>query len=137
MMELVPIGVIRSPYRVHGDAPRQGRLSDVVSEIVVYPAYAPALSDIGKHRHLIVLYWLDRADRSALKATPPGTERELGVFSTRSPNRPNPIALCLVDLIAVDGLTLRVRGLEALDGSPLLDIKPYSPAIDAAGPGEV
>ncbi|TAJ44956.1 tRNA (N6-threonylcarbamoyladenosine(37)-N6)-methyltransferase TrmO [Methanofollis fontis] len=130
-MECVAIGVCRSPYRQVGDAPRQGRLVDTESEIEVFPEYRAGLSDVERCSHLIVLYWQDRADRTALSATPPGEVRSRGVFSTRSPNRPNPIAFSVVDLLSIEDGVLRVRGLDALDGSPLLDIKPYSSAVDA------
>ncbi|NVO67354.1 tRNA (N6-threonylcarbamoyladenosine(37)-N6)-methyltransferase TrmO [Methanofollis tationis] len=131
MMELVQIGVIRSPYKRQGDAPRQGRLADIESEIEVFPEYLDGLADVERCSHLILLYWLDRADRTMLKAIPPGQPAERGVFSTRSPNRPNPIGFGVVDLVAVEGGTLRVRGLDAFDGTPLLDIKPYSSEVDA------
>lgn len=131
MMELVQIGVIRSPYKRHGDAPRQGRLGAVESEIEVFPEYVAGLADVERCSHLIVLYWLDRAERAMLLATPPGQTALRGVFSTRSPNRPNPIGFGVVDLLGIEGGTLRVRGLDALDGTPLLDIKPYSSEVDA------
>lgn len=131
MMELVQIGVIRSPYKRQGDAPRQGRLTETESEIEVFPEYTPGLADVERCSHLIVLYWLDRADRTMLHATPPGQTVARGVFSTRSPNRPNPVGFGVVDLVAVEGGTLRVRGLDALDGTPLIDIKPYSSEVDA------
>lgn len=129
-VECVPIGFVRSPYRVRGDAPRQGRLVDTVAEIHIYDAYLPGLEDIERSSHLMVLYWLDRAERGLLRATPPGETRERGVFSTRSPARPNPIGLGIVDLVRRNGGVLVVRGLDALDGTPVLDIKPYSPEID-------
>ena len=124
--KLKPIGVIHSPYLRRGDAPRQGRLSDKESTIEVLPAYAEGLYDVELHPHLIVLYWLDRAGRDILKATPPGTRTEHGVFATRSPDRPNPIGFAVMDLIRRDGTRLVVRGLDALDGTPLLDLKPFS-----------
>ncbi|MDK2975351.1 MAG: hypothetical protein PWP08_1722 [Methanofollis sp.] len=130
-MELVQIGTIRSPYTRQADAPRQGRLSDAESEIEVFPEYIGGLADVERCSHLIVLYWLDRADRTMLRATPPGQTVSRGVFSTRSPNRPNPVAFSVVDLLSVRGGTLRVRGLDALDGSPLIDLKPYSSEVDA------
>jgi tRNA-Thr(GGU) m(6)t(6)A37 methyltransferase TsaA len=124
------IGIIHSPYLQQGDAPRQGRLSDKESTIEVLPAYTGGLQDVELHPHLIVLYWLDRADRNTLKATPPGTHTEHGVFATRSPDRPNPIGFAVVDLLRRDGNRFVVRGLDALDGTPLLDLKPYSAGID-------
>lgn len=127
---LRPIGIIHSPYLRREDAPRQGRLSDRESTIEVMPAYTEGLHDVEDHPHLIVLYWLDRANRDTLKATPPGTGTEHGVFATRSPDRPNPVGFAVVDLIRRNGNSLVVRGLDALDGTPLLDLKPYSAGID-------
>ena len=128
--EIQPIGYVRSPYKEKKDAPRQGRLSQNVSEIVIDEQYLPGLEDVEKKSHLIVLCWFDQADRTMLKATPPHEKVEHGVFATRSPDRPNPVALSVVDLIVRDGNVLRVRGLDALDGTPVVDIKPYSPDID-------
>ncbi len=130
--ELFPIGYVRSPYKTNGDAPRQGRLSDTISEIVIEKKYLPALWRIEGRKHLWVLCWFDRADRSVLRATPPGTSEEKGVFAIRSPARPNPVSLCLVDLIGVDDGILKVRGLDAFDGTPVIDIKMYSDEIDCA-----
>jgi tRNA-Thr(GGU) m(6)t(6)A37 methyltransferase TsaA len=129
-IECIPIGIVRSPYTEPGDAPRQGRLVDTVAEIHVHDACAAGLEGIERSSHLIILYWLDRAERGQLYAKPPGESRERGVFSTRSPARPNPIGFGVVDLIGREGNVLRVRGLDALDGTPVLDIKPYSPEID-------
>jgi len=134
-IHLRPIGVITSPYRQRGEAPRQGRLSPVESEILVFPEYAAGLRDLSGHPHLLILYWCDRSRRDVLTATPPHEDREHGVFATRSPERPNPIALCLVDLVEVNGNRLRVRGLDALDGSPLLDIKPFYRDLDCPDDG--
>lgn len=129
-IECIPIGVVRSPYRERGDAPRQGRLADTIAEIHIFDAYVPGLENVERSSHLIVLYWLDRAERGELLAKPPGETRTRGVFSTRSPARPNPIGFGIVDLVRRDGSVLVVRGLDALDGTPVLDIKPYSPEID-------
>jgi tRNA (adenine37-N6)-methyltransferase len=129
-LELVPIGVIHSPYRVKGDAPHQGRLSAAVSEIEIFPEYANGLRDIAARPHLIVLYWLDRADRGTLTAVPPHSKKEHGVFATRSPDRPNPIGFAVVDILGIEGSRITVRGLDAFDGTPVLDIKPYSAEID-------
>ena len=128
--ELVPIGVIHSPYLRKGDAPRQGRLSPTTSEIEIFPEFGQGLKDVAELPHLIILYWFDRADRGTLKAIPPHSKKEHGVFATRSPDRPNPIGLAVVDLLGIDGNRLTVRGLDAFDGTPVLDIKPYSPEID-------
>ncbi len=129
-IDLHPIGYVHSPYTTKGDAPRQGRLSDTISEIVVDEQYRPALLHIGGIRHLWVLCWFDRADRKVLRAVPPGTSAEKGVFAIRSPDRPNPVSLCLVDLLGVTDGVLQVRGLDACDGTPVIDIKVYSSDID-------
>lgn len=130
--ELHPVGYVRSPYKVRGDAPRQGRLSDTVSEIVIDERYRDALHRIETKKHLWILCWFDRADRNRLRATPPGASSESGVFAIRSPDRPNPVSLCMVDLLAADGNVLTVRGLDAFDGTPVIDIKVHSPDIDCA-----
>ena len=128
--EILPIGYVRSPYKEKKDAPNQGRLSDTVSEIVIADTYLPGLEEVEKKNHLIILSWFDRADRTVLRATPLHDPVEHGVFATRSPDRPNPVAFSVVDLIERDGKILRVRGLDALDGTPVVDIKPYFPDID-------
>jgi len=127
---LNPIGYVSSPYKEKGDAPRQGRLTDTEAVIVIDEHYLPALFRVEEKKHLFVLCWFDRADRTALRTKPPHNPVEHGVFATRSPNRPNPISLSLVDVVDITGNTIRVRGLEALDGTPVLDIKPYSREID-------
>lgn len=144
-----PIGVVRSAVRSLEDAPKQGALAGTEAEIVVSPAYAEALAGLsgraetadasaapGEGRRgrgkIIVLCWMDRAERGRLKVHPRGQEDkpERGVFSTRSPHRPNPISLHTVDLVDVRGNVLRVRGMDAVDGTPVLDIKPHSPELD-------
>jgi tRNA-Thr(GGU) m(6)t(6)A37 methyltransferase TsaA len=130
-IELRPIGYVRSPYKTPGDAPRQGRLSDTVSEIVIDPIYRDALLRLEERKHLFVLCWFDRADRTTLRAVPPQDKAEHGVFAIRSPDRPNPVSLCLVDLLGVKDGVLRVRGLDAFDGTPVIDIKPYFADLDS------
>lgn len=122
---LRPVGVVKSSYRTTGEAPRQGRLSDEIAEIHIFPEYADALYKIENCNHLVVLCWFDRAERTLLRATPPGHQEERGVFALRSPARPNPIGLETVDLVSTDGLVLTVRGLDAVNNTPVLDIKPY------------
>jgi tRNA (adenine37-N6)-methyltransferase len=130
-MQLEPIGVIHTPYRKREDIPRQGRLSSELCEIEVFPQFAPALKDIEQCTHLFVIFWLHLGDRSRLTAIPPHDGKEHGVFATRSPSRPNPLALDIVELLDVKENRLKVRGMDALDGSILLDIKPYSTGIDS------
>lgn len=129
-MKLKPIGVIDSPYKKNEDAPRQGRYSKKLSKIIVFEEYLEGLQDIERHKYYYVFYWLDKAERDKLKGIPPGKTEERGVFSIRSPIRPNPIALCLVELVKIEENTLTVKWLDALDGSPLLDIKPFWPETD-------
>jgi tRNA (adenine37-N6)-methyltransferase len=129
-VKLNQIGIIRSPYKNIIQTPRQGRYSDILSEIIIYDEYVDGLDSLENHKYLIVFYWLDKADRDTLKAIPPGEEKEKGVFSIRSPSRPNPIALCLVELVKIRENILKVKWLEALNGSPLLDIKPFIPDLD-------
>ncbi len=127
---LQPIGIIRTPYKDSGDAPRQGRSSDDVCVLELLPEFVSGLKDVDKASHLVVLYWGHRSDRNKLQTRTPYGETIRGVFATRSPSRPNPIALCVAELLEVSGNRLKVLGLDALDSSPLLDIKPYSPDID-------
>lgn len=128
-----PIGVVRSELKDPADAPKQGALTGQEAEIVVDPAYLPALDglDPGKGK-IIVLCWMHRADRGRLKVHPRGQEElpERGVFSTRSPHRPNPVSLHTVTLLSIEGIVLRVRGMEAIDGTPVVDIKVHSPGLD-------
>jgi tRNA-Thr(GGU) m(6)t(6)A37 methyltransferase TsaA len=130
-IELKPIGVIHSPYLERGDAPRQGRMSDKEMILEIFPEFGDALKEIEKVSHIFVLYWGDRSNREILQSKTPFSQEPVGVFASRSPNRPNPVALCIADLLRREGNRLIVKGLDALDGSPLLDIKVYSPAIDS------
>ncbi|TYO95288.1 tRNA (N6-threonylcarbamoyladenosine(37)-N6)-methyltransferase TrmO [Desulfallas thermosapovorans] len=130
-MQLQPIGVIHTPYKKSGEAPRQGRYSRDKCVMEIFSAYTPGLKDITEASHLIVLYWCSQANREKLQTKTPYSDVIRGVFACRSPSRPNPIAFCVAELVSVEGNKLTVRGLDALDGSPLLDIKPYSPGIDA------
>lgn len=128
-----PIGVVRSALKDPADAPKQGALTDQEAEIVVDPAYLPAMDGLDRKRgKIIVICWMDRADRVRLKVHPRGQEElpERGVFSTRSPHRPNPISLHTVALLSIEGNVLRVRGMDAIDGTPVVDIKNHSPELD-------
>jgi tRNA-Thr(GGU) m(6)t(6)A37 methyltransferase TsaA len=129
-MELKPIGIINSPYKTKEDAPRQGRYSDKLSKITVFDEYLEGIQDIQRHKYYYIFYWLDKAERDKLKGIPPGKTEERGVFSIRSPIRPNPIALCLIELIKVERNVLTVKWLDALDGSLIIDIKPFWPETD-------
>jgi len=128
---LHPVGYVRSPYKKRADVPRQGRLSDEIAEIVIDPRYQECLFRLEGTKQLIVLAWFDRARRNLMHVTPPGTDIEHGVFATRSPDRPNPIGFSVVDLIGIKDGVLEVRGLDSLDGTPVIDIKPYITEFDS------
>ena len=124
------IGYARTPYSDKADVPK-GPLAKHEAEGVleIEPELAVGLNDIDGFSHLIVLWVFDRAEGFALMATPPGGTRGYGVFSTRSPYRPNPIGLTVVELLRREGNRLHVRGVDMADGTPLLDIKPYLSSI--------
>lgn len=125
-MQLQEIGVVHNDYKNLTDIPRQGRMSEEISEIEIHPAFTDGLLKIEQNKYLIVLYWAHLAKRDILKTLPPMSKEIHGVFASRSPGRPNPLSLCIAELIAREGTILRVKGLDALDGSSIIDIKPYT-----------
>ena len=131
-IELRRIGVVSSVIRALAESPRQGDEAQTRADIVVDASVAPALDGIGVGDRLVVLTWLHRADRSVAQVHPRGdADRPLtGVFATRSPDRPNPIGLHEVTVVSVDGATLGVEGLEAVDGTPVVDLKPVLGPIE-------
>ncbi|MFE2407988.1 tRNA (N6-threonylcarbamoyladenosine(37)-N6)-methyltransferase TrmO [Kitasatospora sp. NPDC059408] len=124
--EVRAIGRVESPLLDRSDAPRQGDEGGPEAWPAFDPAVERALADLAVGQEVLLLTWLDRADREVLAVRPRGerSRPETGVFATRSPDRPNPIGLHRVTILAVDGLRIRVSGLEAVDGTPLLDVKP-------------
>ena len=133
-VEFLPIGVIRSPFTERVEAPRQpAAASEGAGTIELYPGrhFEHALCDLERWRYMWVIYWfhLNRGFRP--KVRPPRSLVSRGVFATRSPRRPNPIGLSVYELVRVDGLILHVRGVDALDGTPVLDLKPYVAYTDA------
>lgn len=131
LLQLKPVGVIHSPYKVSGDAPFQGRFNEEEIWLEIFDEFAAALHNVERATHLIVLHWCDKADRTRLQTRTPHGPDIQGVFACRSPSRPNPIAFCIAKLLRREGNTLVVQGVDALDKTPLLDIKPYVPDIDA------
>ena len=129
-MKLKPIGTINSPYKKKSNSPHQGRFSDQLSKITIFDEYKDALHDISRYKHYFIIYQLDKVEGYKLTVIPHGKSDERGLFSTRAPVRPNPIGLCLVELVEIDENVLTVKWLDALDGSPLLDIKPFWPEVD-------
>jgi tRNA-Thr(GGU) m(6)t(6)A37 methyltransferase TsaA len=130
-MELVSIGTVASPLTERELAPKQGDEGAPEATLILDAAMGDGLDGIAAGDELLVLTWLDRARRDVLRVHPRGdlANREQGVFATRSPDRPNPVGLHRVTVVAVDGLRLRVRDLEALDGTPIVDIKPVLRSI--------
>jgi tRNA-Thr(GGU) m(6)t(6)A37 methyltransferase TsaA len=121
-----PVGTVESPLTDRSAAPKQGHEGAPDAWISFVPEVADALADLRPGDRVIVLTWFDRADRSVLRVHPRDDlgAPQRGVFSTRSPDRPNPIGLHPVEVIAVDGLRVQVAPLEAIDGTPVIDLKP-------------
>jgi tRNA-Thr(GGU) m(6)t(6)A37 methyltransferase TsaA len=125
-----PIGHVKSPYQTPRDIPMGlGAKHDAEGVLEVRAEFEPGLTDIEGFSHLFVVWVFDRSDRYELLGTPPSDNRPHGVFATRSPWRPNPIGLTVVKLISRDGARLQVRGVDMLDGTPILDIKPYLSSV--------
>lgn len=125
-----PIGHVRSPYKATQQIPKGlGAKHEAEGLLDILPEFEPGLTDIEGFSHLIVLWVFDRAGQFELIGTPPSDNRPHGVFATRSPRRPNPIGLTIVELVRRDGHSLYVRGVDMLDGTPILDIKPYLSSV--------
>jgi len=119
------IGVVRSSLKTTQDSPPDGRHSLQEATLEIFPAYCMGMAGMDELERLVVLYWLDQADREVLRVYPGGdrSREMIGVFCNRSPLRPNPIGISLVDVIEVGIKHIRVRGLDAIDGTPVIDIK--------------
>jgi tRNA-Thr(GGU) m(6)t(6)A37 methyltransferase TsaA len=131
---LRPIGVLRTPFRSIAECPRNGRQLDPppLCRAEVAAEFTAGLADLEGFSHLIALYWLDEVAAPELTIVPPFDGRVRGVFATRAPYRPNPIGLSVVSFEGFDAQgVLRLRHLDCLDGTPLLDLKPYLPTTDA------
>lgn len=137
--EVHPIGFVRSPFVEKAEVPRQAVAEgaiDVEGRIEILPAYEDALDDLDGFDRIWVIFWFhqngtDRAQPTPSKVLPPRSDRKRGLFATRSPHRPNPIGMSAVRLDRVEGRVLHVRDLDLLDGTPVLDLKPYIPYADA------
>ena len=125
------IGRIRTPWRRREDCPKNARESQALCTLELDPRWAQALSGVESCSHLVVLYWMSRSRRDLVLQVPRHYGVGRGTFALRSPARPNPIAMSVVRLLGVKGTTLSVVGLDCLDDTPLLDIKPYFPSTDA------
>jgi tRNA-Thr(GGU) m(6)t(6)A37 methyltransferase TsaA len=125
-----PIGAVRSPHQTTDAIPRGlGAQHDAEGVLEIDVAFEAGLQDIEGFSHLFVVWVFDRSEGYQLLGVPPTDDRPHGVFSTRSPRRPNPIGLTVVELLGREGRRLRVRGVDMLDGTPILDIKPYMSGV--------
>jgi len=125
-----PIGFVTSPYKNTGEIPKGlGAKHEADGILNILPEFEPGLTDIEGFSHLIILWEFDRSQGFELLGAPPSDNRPHGVFATRSPRRPNPIGLTVVELLGREGNALRVRGVDMLDGTPILDLKPYLSSI--------
>jgi len=125
------IGRIRTPWQSRKDCPKNARESDAVCTVELDPRWAAGLKDVETCSHLVLLYWMDKSPRNLVLQMPGHYGVQRGTFALRSPARPNPIAMSVVKLIKIDGNRLSVVGLDCLDGTPLLDLKPYFASTDS------
>jgi tRNA-Thr(GGU) m(6)t(6)A37 methyltransferase TsaA len=125
------IGRIRTPWKTRDQCPKNARESEAVCTLELDPRWAQALTDVASCSHLVVLYWMNRSRRDLVLQVPRTYGFGRGTFALRSPARPNPIAMSVVRLVGVEGTRLSVVGLDCLDDTPLLDIKPYFASTDA------
>jgi tRNA (adenine37-N6)-methyltransferase len=130
-MKLTTIGIIRSPHQRAEGTPVQAALAaGAQGTVEVFPEYAAGLRDLDGFERIWLVYWFDRAKPAQMVVTPYLDTTPRGLFATRAPSRPNPIGLSAVRLLAINGCVLQVDGLDILDNTPLLDLKPYVPAFD-------
>ena len=131
-LSMQPIGYVKSPYKEARDVPRGlGAKHDAEGVLEILKEFEAGLTDIEGFSHLIVIWVFDRSGVYELMGTPPSDNRPHGVFATRSPRRPNPIGLTTVELLRREGSRLHVRGIDMLEGTPILDIKPYLSSVPA------
>lgn len=132
MFTFTPIGYIRSPFTEPKQVPRgPGAKHNAEGTLEIAEQFAAGLQDIEGFSHLFVLWVFDRSEGYELVGKPPTDDRAHGVFSTRSPYRPNPIGLTVVEVLGREGRNVRVRGVDMLEGTPILDLKPYMSSIPA------
>ena len=125
------IGRIRTPFKSRADCPKNIAASAAIARVELDQRYAAGLKDLALFSHIYLLYWMDQARRDLIQQVPAHLNRPRGTFALRSPVRPNPIALAAVELIGVEGSVLTVRNIDCIDGTPLIDIKPYFASIDS------
>jgi tRNA-Thr(GGU) m(6)t(6)A37 methyltransferase TsaA len=131
------IGRIRTPWQRREDCPKNARQSDAVCTVELDPRWAEGLTGLESVSHVLLLYWMDQARRDLLVQSPRHYTERRGTFALRSPARPNPIAASVARLVRIEGNTLSVIGLDCLDNTPLLDIKPYFASTDSVPDAQV
>jgi tRNA-Thr(GGU) m(6)t(6)A37 methyltransferase TsaA len=131
------IGRIRTPWQQREDCPKNARQSDAVCTVELDPRWAEGLTGLETASHVLLLYWMDKARRDLLVQSPRHYTERRGTFALRSPARPNPIAASVARLVRIEGNTLSVIGLDCLDNTPLLDIKPYFASTDSVPDAQV
>ena len=131
------IGRIHTPWKTRAECPKNARESDAVCTIEIDPRWAEGLKGVESCSHIVVLYWMDQAQRNLVVQVPRHYGEGRGTFAFRSPARPNPIALSVARLLKVEGNMLSVVGLDCLDGTALIDIKPYFASTDSVAEAEV
>ncbi|MAG91560.1 tRNA (N6-threonylcarbamoyladenosine(37)-N6)-methyltransferase TrmO [Candidatus Woesearchaeota archaeon] len=134
-INLKPIGFVKNDVK----EPRFGNFADEISEIIVDEKFTEALNGIDDYSHIIIVYWMDKVKEHVITHRPQGKPEVpvVGIFSCRCPQRPNPIAITTVRLIGHEGNKIKVKGLDILDGTPVIDIKPYWPQYDKVDDGKI
>ena len=130
ILEIKPIGVIRTPYRSKEGIPIQASKSETIAEAEVFPEYTEGLESLDGFSHIILLYWFHKAKSSKLTVTPFLDTQKRGLFSTRAPTRPNPIGISIVELVRIEENIVKFTGADMLNDTPLIDIKPFVPDFD-------
>jgi tRNA-Thr(GGU) m(6)t(6)A37 methyltransferase TsaA len=134
-IKMKPIGVARNSEK----EPRFGSFGDEITEIIVDEEFTDALTGIDDYSHVIIVFWMDKVKGHVITHRPQGNPDVpvVGIFSCRCPSRPNPIAMTTVELIGHEGNKIKVKGLDILDGTPIIDIKPYWPQYDYVEGGKI
>lgn len=129
-MEISPIGIIHSPFKTREEAPHQSIASNSIGRIEIFKEYEEGLDGIEGFSHIIIIFRFHKSEEYNLKVRTPHDENIKGVFSTRSPRRPNQLGLSIVRLLTREKNILFIEGIDAIDGTPLIDIKPYVPGLN-------
>jgi tRNA-Thr(GGU) m(6)t(6)A37 methyltransferase TsaA len=125
------IGRIRTPFKSRAECPKNTAQSEAIGHVELDARFSAGLKDLGLYSHVFLLYWMDQARRDLIQQVPAHLTAPRGTFALRSPVRPNPLALAAVELLEIFGTTLKVRNVDCIDGTPLLDIKPYFASVDS------